>query len=125
MWKRLAHLTKGLELLKALPDTPERAQQELIIQLALGTPLMAVKGFAAPEVEKTYARALELCQQMGETPQLFSRTVWTRIFYHDAGGAQTARSWQSSSSSGPACSRPRSLLDAQSALGHIVSPWRI
>ena len=71
MWKRLAHLTKGLELLKTLPDTPERAQQELTLQLALGAALVAVKGYAAPEVEKTYTRARELCQQLGETPQLF------------------------------------------------------
>ena len=40
MWKRSAHLTKGLELLKTLPDTPERAQQELTLQVALGAPLM-------------------------------------------------------------------------------------
>ena len=33
---------------------------------------MAIKGYAAPEVGKTYARARELCQQVGETPQLFS-----------------------------------------------------
>ncbi len=33
----LNHLTTGLELLNTLPDTPERAQQELTLQLALGT----------------------------------------------------------------------------------------
>jgi hypothetical protein len=31
---------------------------------------MAIKGFAAPEVERAYGRALELCQHMGDTPQL-------------------------------------------------------
>ena len=30
----ISHLTKGLELLTTLPDTPERAQQELTLQLA-------------------------------------------------------------------------------------------
>ena len=65
------HLTKGLELLQTLPDTPERVQQELTLQIALGSPLMATKGHAAPEVQKTYARARELCQQVGETSQLF------------------------------------------------------
>ena len=81
MWKRSAHLTKGLELLKTLPDTPERTQQELTLQLALGAPLMATKGYAAPEVEKAYTRARELCQQVGETPQLFPvlRGLW--VFY--------------------------------------------
>jgi predicted ATPase len=68
----ISHLTKGLELLKTLPDTPERAQQELTLQLALSTPLVATKSFAAPEVERVYIRAQELCRQLGETPQLFS-----------------------------------------------------
>ena len=36
-----------------------------------GPGLMATKGYAAPEVEQAYARARELCRQVGETPQLF------------------------------------------------------
>jgi predicted ATPase len=54
------HLTRGVELLQILPDTPERTQQELLLQIALGPPLMATKGFAASEVERAYARAREL-----------------------------------------------------------------
>src|SRR5262249_53167461 len=50
-----SHLTKGLELLKTLPDTPERTQQELTLQIALGTPLIASKGYGAPEVEQAYS----------------------------------------------------------------------
>jgi class 3 adenylate cyclase/predicted ATPase len=74
----IGHLTKGLEVLQTLPDTPERTQQELTLHIALGAPLTATKGYGAPEVEKTYTRAWELCQQMGETPQLFSalRGIW-------------------------------------------------
>jgi predicted ATPase/class 3 adenylate cyclase len=53
----IRYLTRGLELLQTLPDTPERTQQELTLQLALGVPLMATKGYAAPEVEHTYTRA--------------------------------------------------------------------
>ena len=66
----VSHLTAGLELLKTLPDTPERAQQELTLQIALGAPLMATKGYAAPEVESAYARARELCQQWGDSSTL-------------------------------------------------------
>jgi len=33
--------------------------------------LSATRGMAAPEVEQTYARARALCEQVGETPQLF------------------------------------------------------
>jgi predicted ATPase len=56
----IRHLTRGLELLTSLPDTPERAQQELTLHVALATPLMATKGYAAPEVEHAYARAYAL-----------------------------------------------------------------
>ncbi|HWP91301.1 MAG TPA: adenylate/guanylate cyclase domain-containing protein [Thermodesulfobacteriota bacterium] len=67
----IAHLRKGLELLKNLPETPERAQQELALRMTLGIPLTMTKGYAASEVEETYARALELCQDLGEIPELF------------------------------------------------------
>src|SRR5262249_42559541 len=39
---------RGLELLSKLPDTPERAEQELSLQLTLGVPLIATQGYAAP-----------------------------------------------------------------------------
>src|SRR5262249_31926808 len=71
----IQHLTTALDLLKTLPDTPERAQQELTLQVALGPALTVTKGWAAPEVEKTYTRARELCQQVGDTSQLFS-VLW-------------------------------------------------
>jgi hypothetical protein len=29
---------------------------------------MAIKGYAAPEVAEAYARARELCEQVGDTP---------------------------------------------------------
>jgi predicted ATPase/class 3 adenylate cyclase len=85
------HLTKGLELLETLPDTPERTQQELTLHTALSVPLMATKGAAAPEVERTYARARELCQQVGETPQLFPVLYGQWLFYLVRAQLQTAR----------------------------------
>jgi predicted ATPase len=71
----ISHLTMGLELLKTLPDTRERLQQELTLQIALGAPLKVTKGYGALEVERTYLRSRELCQQIGQTPQLFS-VLW-------------------------------------------------
>ena len=87
----ISHLTKGLELLKTLPDTLERAQQELSLQIALGVPLTATKGYAAPEVEKACARARELCRQVGETAQLFPVLGALELFYFNRGEFQTAR----------------------------------
>jgi DNA-binding winged helix-turn-helix (wHTH) protein/predicted ATPase len=65
----IAHLTKGVELLKTLPDTLERRQQELVVQAYLGTPLIATQGWAAPEVATAYTRAHALWEQVGEPPQ--------------------------------------------------------
>ncbi len=87
----ITHLTRGLELLKTLPDKPERIQQELALQVALGPSLQATKGWAAPEVEHAYSRALELCQQLGETPQLFSTLFGLQAFYTHRAKLQTAR----------------------------------
>jgi predicted ATPase len=63
--------TKGLALLQMLPHAPERTQQEIRLHLALGAPLITLKGYASPEVEYSYSRARKLCQQMGETRYLF------------------------------------------------------
>jgi len=91
------HLTKGLELLATLPETPARAQQELNLLIALGPALMATKGYATPEVEQTYARARALCQQVGEMPQLFP-TLWGLWrFYEGRGALPTRGSWGNSS----------------------------
>ena len=87
----IAHLTKGLELLNVLPDTPERAQQELMLQVALGVPLQATKGYAAREVQILYAHARELCQQVGETPQLFPVVLGLWVFFLVRAEYQTAR----------------------------------
>jgi len=77
----VSHFTKGLEVLQALPDTTERARCELDVQVALGKAFTATKGQAAPEVGHTYRRAWELCQQGGETPQLF-RVLWGLWYFH-------------------------------------------
>jgi predicted ATPase len=66
---------RGLELLLKLLDTPERAEQELSLQLTLGVPLIATEGYAAPEVGSVYLRARELCQQLGDTPDV-SEALW-------------------------------------------------
>ena len=86
----ITHLTAALELLKTLPDTPERAQQELTLQITLGVPLLATRGFSAPEVGQVYARARELCQQVGETPQLSRVLFGLGVFYGMRGELQTA-----------------------------------
>jgi hypothetical protein len=84
------HLSAALELLKILPDTPERAQQELVLQLSLGSALMTTKGYAAPEIQEAYSRARELCHQLGETPQLFPVLWGLYTVYVNRGELRTA-----------------------------------
>jgi predicted ATPase len=63
------HATRGLNLLGTLPDTAQRAKQELALQLVLGPSRSFVAGPQA--VEHIYARARELARQVGGTPELF------------------------------------------------------
>jgi hypothetical protein len=57
--------------------------------MTLGPALMAIKGFAAPEVKQVYTQARELCQQVGETPQLFLVLQGLSGFYAVRGKLQT------------------------------------
>jgi DNA-binding winged helix-turn-helix (wHTH) protein/predicted ATPase len=66
---------RGLELLQKLPDTPERAAQELSLQLTMGVPLVLTEGYGAPEVGTAYLRARGLCRQLGETTDV-SEVLW-------------------------------------------------
>jgi DNA-binding SARP family transcriptional activator/predicted ATPase len=71
----IAHLTRALELLVALPDPGDaegrlaRAEQELDLQLSLGRAHMAGDR-PIPGMITAYTRARELCQQMGKTSEL-------------------------------------------------------
>jgi class 3 adenylate cyclase/predicted ATPase len=60
----VTHFNKALQLLPQLPETPERHEQELEIQMALGPALVAARGYADAAVGHAYARAWELCQQL-------------------------------------------------------------
>ncbi len=66
---------RGLELIERLPDTPERAKQELGLHITLGVPLIATEGYAASDVGNNYTRARELCRQLGDAPET-SQALW-------------------------------------------------
>ena len=76
----IRHVNAALDFVKNFPETTERARQELALLLVIGPALIAAKGFASSEVEATYSRALDLCEQFGETPQLFSTLVGLRTY---------------------------------------------
>ena len=75
----ISSLGAAIDLLQRLADGPERAQRELLLQLALAPALIAVKSRGAPEVERAYTRARELCERVGDPPELFAALfgLWT------------------------------------------------
>ncbi|MGF9764392.1 hypothetical protein AAII07_55775 [Microvirga sp. 0TCS3.31] len=81
MAEAVTHLTEGLALLQGLAPGPERKQHELRLQLALGQASITGKGFAAPETGRAYARANELCREIGNVPELFP-VLYGRSVFH-------------------------------------------
>ncbi len=81
----IAHLTKGLELVQLLPEDAARDQLELDLRVALGVPLIASRGYSAPEVEHAYARARTLSEKVGGSPQ-FANIIWGQWVRYLTGG---------------------------------------
>jgi TOMM system kinase/cyclase fusion protein len=79
------HYRRALQLLLRQPESPARDRDELRLQLGLAAPLMAIRGYANPEVRETYARARELCQRAGDDAQLFE-SVLGLWYFHMVGG---------------------------------------
>ena len=67
----IAYFEQALEALEHLPESRQRIEKAIDIRVDLGPVLIATKGFQAPDVEENYSRAHALCEQFGETPQLF------------------------------------------------------
>jgi predicted ATPase len=74
-------LSRALELLALLPDSPTRSLQELELQIDLGTAWVVTTGSGGPNVYKTYARARVLAEQLGDTDHLFT-SQWGLWYYH-------------------------------------------
>jgi class 3 adenylate cyclase/tetratricopeptide (TPR) repeat protein len=63
---------RGLALVEALSDLRERAERELDLQIALGPALGATKAYSHADMGRTYARAWELCRQLGDHSREFT-----------------------------------------------------
>jgi predicted ATPase len=83
-------INAAIDLLQTLPESPGRTRRELLLQLAVGSGLSAVKGQAASETERAYTRACELCQRLGHTPELFPALFGLWVVYLSRGELRTA-----------------------------------
>jgi len=86
----IGSLRAAIDLLQRLPENPERIQRELFLQLAVGPALITAKGFTAPEVERAFTRARELCERLGDPPQLFPALFGLLFVHHLQGETRTA-----------------------------------
>jgi serine/threonine protein kinase/tetratricopeptide (TPR) repeat protein len=77
----IGHLRRALNIVDSQPDSPERARQELALQLDLGPPLLGTAGPGSEELSRAYLRARELCDQVGAAPQLF-QTLFLLVHHH-------------------------------------------
>jgi DNA-binding winged helix-turn-helix (wHTH) protein/tetratricopeptide (TPR) repeat protein len=66
----IAHLSSALGTLDELPTGVERSRLELGLHFALGPAWIVIRGYAAPEVEHTYSRALELARELHDTREV-------------------------------------------------------
>jgi tetratricopeptide (TPR) repeat protein len=78
----IAHLRSGLVSLAALPPGEPRSRLELSLQLALGGPILATKGFASREAEAVYQRAQELSRELDNDKDLFTSIRGLGYVYH-------------------------------------------
>ena len=68
----IAQLTRALDQIAALPATPALRREQIKLQVALITPLIHVKGYAAPETKAAVERArllIEQAEALGEPPE--------------------------------------------------------
>lgn len=85
------HYTRAREALKTQPEGLNRDKKELALLLALGAPLMSVRGYASPEVEKTYARARELARVAGAQADIFPAMQGLWQYYYVRGMLPASR----------------------------------
>ena len=87
----LHHFDRALELLKDLPQGPERNDLELELLLARGVPLLAVKGYASDDMGENYRRAKDLSQEHSGSLHQFRaiRGLW--VFHLVRGQLANAR----------------------------------
>ncbi|HWN44285.1 MAG TPA: AAA family ATPase, partial [Thermoanaerobaculia bacterium] len=87
----VGHLTRALELLASLPESPERDQREIGLRVSLGVAAGSGGSFAEPDAQRSFERARDLCSRVGQTPQLFPALRGLYIFYVLTGKPRTAR----------------------------------
>jgi class 3 adenylate cyclase/predicted ATPase len=107
------HLSHGLQILKTLPESRQRDEQELVFQVALLAPHWASKGFASPASRQVAVRAEELCQRVGGHLSEHIRALWGLAVFHLVCGEP-----RTGFAAGERCLQLAEQLQDRSLLGH-------
>jgi tetratricopeptide (TPR) repeat protein len=87
----IGYAHEGLRLIATMPESRERDQRELKLQMMMGPLIVAVQGFSSPELATNIKRAQELCRSAGETPEIFGVLAALWSFDHANGQMRESR----------------------------------
>jgi predicted ATPase len=73
---------QALDWYESLPQSERRAAEELELLKSLGTATFTTSGYGAEETLSIYDRAWALCQQIGDTPEVFPALWGLWLTYH-------------------------------------------
>jgi predicted ATPase len=77
----IGHLGKAIGLIASLPASAARRRQEVKLQVALITPLIHVKGYAAPETKAAAERARVLVDEADRAGESLETLVLLSVLY--------------------------------------------
>ncbi|HET6566206.1 MAG TPA: AAA family ATPase [Xanthomonadales bacterium] len=120
-FEAISQARSGLEIIAEAGDKENRIGQEIPLQSMLGMGLLATRGYGAPEVGEAFTRALELCEKVGDVPQLFQVVVGLWMYYLISAKHERALELsQTLLRTAEASADPAQLLQARYCLGYTL-----
>jgi serine/threonine protein kinase/tetratricopeptide (TPR) repeat protein len=115
----IEYLERAVDLLPAVAEGQE--QQELGLQLSLGTAYLVARGFTSAEMKGAFDRAGELCIKLGDPTQLFRVLFGQATFYLFSGELEACRELsERCRNHAEQSGDPEMLLEAHFALGNVL-----
>ena len=85
----LGHYRRALELAESLPRTHDGLERQLAVHSAIRNALVVLRGYASEEVAGACAVARSICDELGDTEQLFP-VLWNLAGFHMLRGDHAA-----------------------------------
>jgi class 3 adenylate cyclase/tetratricopeptide (TPR) repeat protein len=79
------HFSKGLSLMRQLPDGTETQEMELALRVGFGGVASAIEGYSAQDIEENYGRMLALASSLDRPRESFRAHLGLGAFYEVGG----------------------------------------